>query len=100
MTLLDCVSLHFSEVSFAIRGLGSSPEATAPEDLAGVIFHSACPMEPDASLQLWDVSFSIFSRGFEECFTNNWPSIQKKKKKSHLVYLCSKIFTTTGHVKI
>lgn len=78
MTLLDCVSLDFSEFSFAIRGLGSDPEMTALEDLTGVIFHPACPVEPDTSLQLHNVSFSIFSRGFEECFPNHWPSTLKK----------------------
>lgn len=95
MALLGCVSLCFSEVSCAICGLISSPELTALKDLTGVIFHPACPMEPDTSLQLQDVSFSIFSRGLEEHFTNNWPNMPKSRKKSsHLVYLRSKIFTT------
>lgn len=56
MNLLDCVSRDFPEVSFAICGLGSDPKTTAPENLAGVIFHTACPVEPHASLLLHNVS--------------------------------------------
>lgn len=62
MNLVDCVSLDLLEVSFAIYGLGSDPKAAALENLAGVIFHSACPVEPHVSLQLHDVSQHFLKR--------------------------------------
>lgn len=86
MSLLDCVSLDLSEVSFAIHGPGSDSEMTPQEDLTGVICHSACPMEPHTSLQLRGFSCSIFSGGFEGCFTNNWASMQKKKIPILFIY--------------